>query len=128
MKKLIYSLKLPIRPINLIIFILVAGFLTLSLLRNIKQISVANEKITDTQTRLEEIKNANNELKDTLAKIDSSTYQEQQLRDKLGFAKEGEIVLVLPDEETIRKYAPKEKVEEEVLPDPNWKKWLNLFL
>ena len=43
-------------------------------------------------------------------------------------AKEGEIVVILPDPETVRKFAPSIYTEEEPLPDPNWKKWLKLFL
>ena len=43
-------------------------------------------------------------------------------------AKEGEIVVILPDEHILRKLAPDREIEEEVLPDPNWKKWMKLFL
>ncbi len=42
-------------------------------------------------------------------------------------AKEGEIIIVLPDEEILGTLAPNLEEEEEALPDPNWKKWLKLF-
>ncbi len=37
------------------------------------------------------------------------------------------IVVVLPDTATLEKLAPEVPVEQETLPDPNWKKWWNLF-
>ena len=42
--------------------------------------------------------------------------------------KDGETIVVLPEEETLRKMAPRFEREEEVLPDPTWKKWVKLFL
>ncbi|MDP3994252.1 MAG: hypothetical protein Q8P91_00270, partial [bacterium] len=54
-------------------------------------------------------------------------YIEKQLRDKLGLSKEGETIVVLPDADTLRKLVPPIPGEEEILPDPNWKKWLKLF-
>jgi hypothetical protein len=69
----------------------------------------------------------NAELGKRLAEVKSQDYIEKQLRDKLGLAKPGEIVVVMPDADTLRKLAPKPVEEEAVLPDPTWKKWLRLF-
>jgi hypothetical protein len=41
--------------------------------------------------------------------------------------KEGEVIVVLPDEDILRKLAPLLPTEENTLPEPNWKKWEKLF-
>lgn len=105
----------------------VVVLLFISLIRNItKSIQVGN-RIKTEKAKLEELKKENSELEKKLAETQSAEYLEKQLRNKLGLAKEGEIVLVLPDEETLKKMAPADVEPEEVLPDPTWKKWLKLF-
>lgn len=60
-------------------------------------------------------------------KVISEEFIEKQARDKLGLAKEGEVVVVLPDEETLKKLAPPD--EEEVFLEiaPPWKQWVRMF-
>jgi len=99
----------------------------LSLVRNFSKIGGAKKRIDAAQERVTRLKEENEEAKKRLAEVKGEEYIEKQLRDKLGLAKEGEIVIVLPDEETLRKIAPTLAEEEDVLPDPTWKKWLKLF-
>ena len=104
------------------------GFLfLLSLVRNVSKIADAEKRISKAQERVEKLRKENEETERRLAEVKGEEYIEKQLRDKLGLAKEGEIVVVLPDEETLRKIAPGIAEEEDVLPDPTWKKWLKLF-
>lgn len=105
-----------------------ALLLTISLIRNISRVQFAHQTIADSRSRLEELKRQNEELKLKVEEVKSEEYIEKTARDKLGLAKEGEIVIVLPDEETIRKFAPKVEEEEDTLPDPTWRKWLKLFI
>lgn len=109
------------------VLLVVLVLLGLTLYRNIGRIRKSNEKIEETRQRVEELKGKNEELRQQLEVVESDLFVEKQLRDKLGLAKEGEIVVVLPDDETLRKLAPKYEEEEAAIPDPNWKKWLNLF-
>ena len=98
-----------------------------SLVRNIVKINNVNQSIKDEEEKVEKIRQENAELKAKLEILRSDEYQEKQLRDKLGLAKEGELIVVLPEDEVLRNLAPKHIEEEETLPDPNWKKWLHLF-
>ena len=66
-------------------------------------------------------------MQEKLDKVQSEEFIEKQLRDILGMVREGEIVIILPEDDIVRSFAPKFEKEEEVLPDPNWKKWLKLF-
>lgn len=77
--------------------------------------------------RIEELKKENAKLEEDLLRVKSAEYVEKQLRDKLGLARTGEIVLVLPDAETLKKLAPRLEEEEDILPDPPWRRWMNLF-
>ena len=98
-----------------------------SLVKNIVKINNVNQSIKDEEEKVEKIRQENAELKAKLEILRSDEYQEKQLRDKLGLAKEGELIVVLPEDEVLRNLAPKHIEEEETLPDPNWKKWLHLF-
>lgn len=108
----------------LLIFIFV---LVLTLVRNIQKIQSANRKIRNTQEEVERLMKEQKELEEELSKVNSEEYIEKQLRDRLGMAKEGEIVIILPDEAIVKRFAPKLEDEQDSLPDPNWKKWAKLF-
>jgi len=111
------------------LIIIVGLLVSLALSRNIIKISSSSKRIASSQNKLEETRNENERLKRELEKVQSEVFIERQARDKLGLAKEGEIVLVLPDEDILRRLSPRSTREEEfVLPKANWEKWLNLFL
>ena len=99
----------------------------ISLIRNVFRILAASKRIDEAKGRVERLADENEELKRQLALTQSEAFIETQFRDRLGLSKEGEIIVVLPDEETLRKIAPTTPEEEETLPDPPWKKWLKLF-
>jgi cell division protein FtsB len=109
----------------LLIFLFLLMFI--SLIRNILRVVESNKRIEKAQNRVEKLKKENEELEENLAITKSEEFIERQLRDKLGLAKEGEIVIVLPDEKILETLAPSLEEEEETLPDPNWKKWLKMF-
>ena len=117
--------KLKVYSNYLLIFLFLLMFV--SLIRNILRVVESNKRIEKAQDQVERLKKENEELEEKLAVTKSEGYIEKQLRDKLGLAKEGEIVIVLPDEKILETLAPKLEEEEETLPDPNWKKWLKIF-
>jgi len=100
---------------------------TSSLVKNIGRVVKANKRIADAQNKVTKLQNENEELKKDLGLVLGDQYIEKQLRDKLGLAKEGETILILPDEEFIKKLVPELEEAKEQLPEPNWKKWVNLF-
>ena len=110
------------------ILIIATVFLFLSLSKSVEKVKRANSQVSDARVRVDEVSKENSDLKSRLDSVSQPLYIEKQLRDGLGMAKEGEVVLVLPDDEILRKLAPNDTYEEESLPDPNWKKWKNLFL
>jgi len=113
-------------PNYLIIGLIVLLFLSIS--KNFTGASKVNQKIAEKESKAQKLKEEQERLKKQLETVQSDAYIEKQLRDKLNLAKEGEVVVVLPPEEVLRKFAPHYEEEEDTLPDPNWKKWMKLFL
>jgi cell division protein FtsB len=110
--------------ILLIIFIIA---LLVSLGRNVVKINKVSKTIEEAQEKVKKLRQENQMLADQAAMAESQEYIEKQLRNELGLVKEDEIVLILPEENILRKLAPKKEEEEETLPDPNWKEWVYLF-
>lgn len=111
------------------IIVLVIGILVISsFIQGISLIRKSDQRIKEAKEKVEIEQKRNEEIKKALDEVTSDFFTEQTARDKLGLAKPGETVIVLPDKEVLRKLAPQRQVEEDVLPDPNWRKWLKLFL
>jgi len=111
-----------------VVFFLLAVFLALSLVRNIQKIRNANEKIDNAEKKLEDLNKESLLLQKKLKEVESTNFIEKEARDKLGLAKEGEIVLILPEDEVLRKLSPKDINGEEImLTEENWKEWFKLF-
>lgn len=121
--KIIEKLKAYSNYVLLFVFLLIF----ISLTRNILRVRETKKKVEKSQEHIKGMKEENKKLEDRLEKAKSEEFIEQQLRDKLDLAKEGETVMILPDEETLRKFATSMEEEEETLPSPNWEKWLKLF-
>lgn len=126
-KNLLKSVKDKLQRYLNYVLIFISILLMVSLVRNIIRINNVNQSIKEEEEKIEKIRQENEELKAKLEILRSDEYKEKQLRDKLGLAKEGELIVVLPDDEILRSLAPKIEEEEEFLPDPNWKKWMKLF-
>ena len=112
-------------PFLFVVIIFIA--LSLSLYRSVVRMGKANVGISEARERVDKLKEENRKLEEEIKKVRNIEFIEKQLRDKLGLAKEGEIVVVLPEDDVLRKLAPEIEEEEETLPDPNWKKWMRLF-
>lgn len=98
------------------------------LMTNIAKILSANGKISKAEQNLKTLQKENHELSQELREVQKGQFLEKQARDKLGLAKEGEVVLVLPDREIIKSAnRDYQKVIEAVEVLPNWQKWLELF-
>lgn len=103
-------------------------FFSFSLFRNITNVKMVEKRIKDKEMEVEKVRQEQAKLERELENAKSEQFMEKQLRDKLGLAKEGEMVVVLPPPEVLRKFAPHYEEEKVMLPDPNWKKWMKLFI
>lgn len=107
--------------------LILALFLGFSLLKSISTIVGSNQKIIDANKKVLELEKEQKELNKKLSEVKSIQFIEQEARDKLSLAKKGELVVVLPDRDTLKSLAPHLPENKATLPDPNWKKWMKLF-
>lgn len=79
-------------------------------------------KVKESEERLEELKRENETLKEELEYKTSDEFAEEEIRNKLGLAKEGETIVVLPKEGVNKKQEAKGEKQK-----ANWQKWWELF-
>ena len=108
----------------LIILVFLFG---LSLFKNILKINEAKNRIQKEKEKVIKFEQEGRILEEELKKMQGNEFLETQLRDKLGLAKKGESVVILPDPETLKKLVPEIPDEKDYLPDPPYKKWLKIF-
>lgn len=114
------------KKISLIVFLLVALLIAYHLVFQIKEAVRSGERLGEAAQKLHELETRNRELKNKLSEIKSERFIEQQARDKLGLAKEGETVVIIPEEKIQQVLGASEGNSKERL--PNWLGWLKLFL
>ena len=112
---------------GLVASITVFMILISSLFKSVARIKVGNAVIEKTKAKIEKSEAENQKLADQLKITESEEFMEKQLRDKLGLAKEGEIILVLPEPEIVKKLSPQIPMEVEIKPKSNLQKWMELF-
>lgn len=97
------------------------------MIKSLQRIAEGNKLIEKTNSRLEKLKEENLALEKQVEITKSDEFIEKQLRDKLGLVKEGEIILVLPEDEVVKKFSPNIPESDSVKPKANWQKWLDIF-
>lgn len=107
----------------LVVFLILAS----SMLKSLKRIREGDVLIEKTRVRLEKIDQENQKLTEQLQMTESEEFVEKQMRNKLGLAKEGEIIIVLPEPDIVKRLVPILPKDEEIRLKPNWQKWLELF-
>lgn len=112
------------------IIILVIGlFLIVNLTRSISGLLGAGDRIKETENQVAQLRLKNDELKKKLSEVQSPAYLEKIAREKLGLAKEGEVVVILPQNSSApfddaQDQSSGQATEENI---PNWQRWLRLF-
>ena len=101
-------------------------WLVVALSRDLWQLLKKKDRIEKMIVKKEDLFTENQELKEKLNYVESEEFVEKEAREKLNMAKEGEVVVVLPDNE----FSPPtggqfSKNKEEDL--ANWQQWWHLF-
>lgn len=82
----------------------------------------SGEQVHLAQIQLQQEEAKNQALKKKLAEIDSPKFIEKEAREKLGYGKEGETILILPDQKEV------DSSQLTVDSKPNWQKWWDLYI
>lgn len=73
------------------------------------------------------LRKGNEEIRKKVEELSSDLYLEKQLRDNLGMAREGEQVIILPDDEELEALVPDLDMENRSEVKPIWQRWLEVF-
>ncbi len=106
--------------------LLVIGIISYYLITQIFDAFKANDRLTEAVSKVYSLEIKNKELKEQLKEVTSVGFIEKEARDKLGLVKEGETMVIIPDEKIQKILGLNQEVAQEVRL-PNWKGWLGLF-
>lgn len=102
-------------------------FLFISVFKSFAHVKRAEERLDSARERVVNLESEKMRLQSELERSQSEEFIETQLRNQLNLAREGEIVIVLPDEEFLRSLAPEDEPENQGELVQIWKKWVILF-
>jgi cell division protein FtsB len=120
-------IRLPISFLLLLLFLVLLG-------RSYLEAKGRAQRLELLQTEVDTLGDKKEELEEDLGYHQSSDYIEKEAREQLGYVKDGEVIVVLPDlEEQVTALA--EKGDEATSPTaslagseiPNWRRWRQLF-
>lgn len=111
------------------VVVIVILFVVASMVNTTLRILKRGDAVEEAKAKLAQVEAEKKRLAEELSRVNSAEFIEEQARDKLGLAKEGETVVVLPPDEVLRSLAPATEEDElflEIL--PIWRRWVKLFL
>lgn len=114
------------KRIGLIIAVSVALFIAYNLLSQILQAVKSSERLTAEAEDLFQLEAQNKQLKLKLSQIKLPEFIEKEARNKLGLAKPGETVVIIPDQKIKEVLTSSSATEAKRLPNPLG--WLKVFL
>ena len=110
------------RNLMLIFAILISVLLVVKSSKRILSFRDTSAKVGEENARLEKLRVENQQLKQELEYKKSNEFVEGEIRNKLGLAKDGETVVILPQDQNQDGNQVAQKPEK-----PNWQKWKDLF-
>ena len=128
MKDALGDRKSILSKLNTYLGLFLVVILGISVIRNVGKVFAIRRAVDKERVAITKLKRENDELARKVEGVQGVEFVESQVRNKLGLVRPGETVVILPDDEVLAKLAPKVVVEEQSLPDPNWKRWLKLFI
>lgn len=102
-------------------------FLIISMTRSTIGFWGKMSKIDEAEEKVAKLKMEQQALLEIKKDVDTEAFIEKEARERLGLAKEGDTVLILPPDEVLKKFAP--KIEDELRQEelPIYKRWVRLF-
>lgn len=98
------------------------GMMAVRTAQNVWRLWRAGDRVTEAKQALVEAQAENQQLQARLAEVQSDEYVEKEAREKLGYGREGEVILLLPKGEQ----AGLKEVREEK--KPNWEQWWEAYI
>ena len=113
-----------IKKLSLGLIIFVSLIVAYNLINQIIEATKSGERLSSAADEVYKLEIKNKTLKEKLSQIKSPEFIEQEVRNKLGFAKTGETVVVIPEEKLKMVLGTGSSA---VVRLPNWLGWLKVF-
>ena len=113
-----------IKKIVLGSIILVVLVIAYNLIIQIMASTKSGERLSEAANVVYKLEIKNKQLKDKLSQIQSPQFIEQEARNKLGLAKKGETLVVIPEEKLKSVLGTSQSA---MIRLPNWLGWLKVF-
>lgn len=110
------------KRIIFIVIVIVFFVIAHNMIQNIVSLWQKQNIVTQTEDELVRVKAENKQLKSQLEMVNQPGFIESEARDKLFYVKPGEQIVFIPQTEEIE-----EETSVDVVSDPAWKQWLDLF-
>lgn len=114
-----------IKKIALVLIVLVILAVAYNLVTQIMGAIKSGERLSAAADVVYKLEAKNKLLKDRLNQIQSLEFIEQEIRNKLGFAKKGETVVVIPEDKLKLVLGASSSAQSVRL--PNWLGWVKVF-
>lgn len=109
------------------IVLIVSLFLIFSMLRSTWGLLQKGKTLDEARDNVRGLEEEQAKLLEMREVVESEEFVEREAREKLGLAKPGEVVVILPSDDILRKFAPKFEEEEFVQDQPIWRRWAGMF-
>lgn len=113
------------KKLGLVFAVIIFLFVSFNLFSQILTTLKSGDRLEEATDKLHSLEVKNKELKRKLEQVNNPLFIEEQARDKLGLVREGETIVIIPEEKLNQVLGVTRKGEEIRL--PNWQGWLKLF-
>lgn len=107
--------------------LIVTLFVIFSVVRTTVGLLGKGDTLEEARKEIAALEKEQAELLGLREKVESDEFVEKEARNRLGLAKSGEKIVVLPPKEVLIKFAPAPEKEEFVEEFPIWKRWVGMF-
>ncbi|MBI2196083.1 septum formation initiator family protein [Candidatus Daviesbacteria bacterium] len=113
-----------LKKIALGFIVLVILIIAYNLIRQIFEAIKSGERLSQSADVVYQLEVRNRSLKEKLARIQSPEFLEEEIRNRLGFAKPGETVVIIPEEKLKLVLGASSPAQ---IRYPNWLGWWKVF-
>lgn len=113
-----------IKKISLAVIILISLIIAFNLITQTLEATKSGERLSQAAETVYKLQAKNEALKKRISQVQSLDFIEEEVRNKLGFAKIGETVVVIPEEKLKQVLGTSSSAQIRL---PNWLGWWKLF-
>lgn len=114
-----------LKKIGFVLGILVILIIAYNLVVQIFSTLKSGDRLTEASDKLHQLEVKNQELRKKLEEVNSSDFIEQEARNKLGLGKDGETLIIIPDEKI--DLILEASKEAKIIKLPNYLGWWKVF-